>query len=104
MIKLKECIKLLEEEPKGTLLYAFLELIYQNYYLKLLLERENLKKQLMNDLFTKFEKELNNTIGALADGSMDVDELTYTRAMAEALSVLSEGVEMRLQELENDAI
>ena len=104
MISIKECIKLFEKEPKGTLLYAFLELIYQNYYLKLLLEREDLKKQLMNHLYRKFERELNSTVNDLTQRSMGVDELTYTRAMAEALSVISEGVEMRLQELEKDAI
>ncbi len=102
MISLKECIKLLKQKPKGTSFYAVLELIYRNYMLKLLLENTELKKQLMNNLFTKFEKELNNTIGALAYRSMGVDELTYTRAMAEALSVISEGVEMRLQELEDE--
>lgn len=64
-------------------------------------ENAELGERIMNDLFTKFEKELNNTIGALTNKSMDVDEIIYTKAMVEALSVISEGVEMRLQELED---
>jgi len=77
-------------------------LIYRNHYLKLLLENTELEERIVNHLFKKFEKELNNTINDLAQRSMDVDELLYYRAMAEALSVISEGVEMRLQELEDE--
>ncbi len=56
----------------------------------------------MSNLFEKFERELQRTVNKIGDESMDVDELSYTEAMAEALGVIAEGLDARLYELREE--